>query len=63
MNRRCLCIVVAALYLLPAAPLAGEAQQAGNLRDRVGYLSLGRAARRRCSSNAFVSWVTWTART
>jgi putative ABC transport system substrate-binding protein len=44
MNRRCLCIVVAALYLLPAAPLAGEAQQAGNLRDRVGYLSLGRAA-------------------
>src|SRR5215467_13384313 len=27
MNRRCLCIVVAALYLLPAAPLAAEAQQ------------------------------------
>src|SRR5262252_4363032 len=27
MNRRCLCIVVAALYLLPAAPLAVEAQQ------------------------------------
>jgi len=27
MNRRCLCIVVAALYLLPATPLAAEAQQ------------------------------------
>ena len=27
MNRRCLCIVVAALCLLPAAPLAAEAQQ------------------------------------
>src|SRR5215475_5696915 len=37
---------ILALVLLMAltAPLAAEAQQVGNLRDRVGYLSLGRAA-------------------
>jgi len=37
MNRRCLCIVVAALCLLLAAPLAAEAQQVGKVA-RLGWL-------------------------
>src|SRR5262245_54289892 len=33
MNQRCLCIVVAALCLLLAAPLAAETQQAGSVEQ------------------------------
>ena len=43
MNRRCLCIVVAALYLLLRAPLTAEWQQAKGAY-RIGYLSAGSAA-------------------
>ena len=39
MNRRCLCIVVAGLCLLLAAPLAAEAQQTRKAIPRIGFLT------------------------